>query len=369
MDDVILTVAKNGSEAIELFNVHSFNMVLSSLTIPGMDGLQFIRKLAAFKQRPALALLDHSSRRIMVNASLAARNLGFTVVGFVSKSMDVKALRGVHEKCAGLGAAAQAKDWVSNDPVALLDALGDDQIGLRFKARINLRSGRITAVTAIAFRSPAHSELQAPTDSLPATSNNELDEKCLVHVVGQVITAQRVWRESGCKVSVWIKLPIPLLGSSGFADRLHQFVVRHDGEPEYIGFELIRSSKNENLIHHIESIYQLRFKGFGVAHDDCGQGYRSFLNLKLTPFTDVKIFSTLVRSAVRNEKMASSLACIISESQQLGLTVTAEGVSTQEELSLLQRLNCDEAQGPLICEAVHQDVLIRLLEQDGLEGY
>jgi EAL domain-containing protein (putative c-di-GMP-specific phosphodiesterase class I) len=143
--------------------------------------------------------------------------------------------------------------------------------------------------------------------------------------------------------------------------------VSQAGDPECIGFELTRSSQKENLRKHLESICKLRSKGFAVAHDDFGQGYGYCLNLKLTPFTDVKIFSSLVRSALNNDKLCSSLARIISESQQLGLTVTADGVATQEEWALLKQLNCDEGQGPLFSEAVEHDVFTQLLAQNRME--
>lgn len=353
MTDLIITIARSGTEAVELLKLDSFDMLLSSLTIPGMDGVQFLRKVAASRQWPALAIVDQASRRIMVSVNLAARDLGFTVVGFVTRPADVQDLRVVHQKCAGLVTAVQARN-------SLPEAPGEDRIELRFKARRNLHSGRITAVKAVA--------LWPSSDGFPASASNKFNEKYLAQVVSQVIAAQHAWQQAGCKVSVWIKLPIALLTCPDFAERMHRCVIRHGGEPESIGFELTKTGEKEHLIHHIESIYQLRFKGFAVAHDDDGQGYRSFLNLKLMPFTDIRIFSSLVRSAVKNQKMASALACIISESHQLGLTVTADGVETQEELSLLRHLYCDEAQGPLICEAVDRETLARLLQYKRLEN-
>nr|WP_256669200.1 EAL domain-containing protein [Pseudomonas sp. C2B4] len=290
-----------------------------------------------------------------------ARNFGFTVVGLVSKPIDVIDLRALHRKVIGLDAVVQPGSQVSDDACSLLESVDKDQVRIRFQVRKNLRSGRIAAVRAEVFAGPPQSEGLSSTGMLAANAGGEFDEELLVHVVSQVITAQRAWRGLGCRVTVWINLSISVLRRRGFADRLYELVVRQEGEPECIGFELARSSEKENLIHHLGSIYKLRLKGFAVAHDDFGQGYRYCLNLKLTPFTDVKIFPSLVRSAVNNEKLASSLACIITESQQLGLTVMAEGVATQEELALLKRLNCDEAQGPLISEVLEQEVLTHLL--------
>ncbi|HEF4760786.1 TPA: EAL domain-containing protein [Pseudomonas putida] len=361
MEGAVFRAAKNSNEAFELFNAYSFDMVLSSLTMLEVSGAQLFKKGVDSRQLPALAILDDAPRQTVVNASLAARNFGFTVVGLVSKPLDVIDLRALHGRLVGLSAGEPVETPVPYDLQALLDPLRKDRVPLAFQARKNLRTGHVTAVKAQALRSHLQSNAPLSADGLPANAGSEAEEAFLVHVVSQVITAQRAWREQGCRVTVWIDLYISVLRRSGFVDRLHQFVVGRGGEPECIGFELVRASKEENLIHHLGSIYKLRLKGFAVAHDGYSQGYRYCLNLKLTPFTDIKIFPSLVRGAVKNEKLASSLACIITESQQLGLTVMAEGVSTQEEWTLLQRLNCDEAQGPWVSEAMEQDVLARLL--------
>ncbi|WP_433766396.1 EAL domain-containing protein [Pseudomonas putida] len=363
MQDVVLRAARNGREALELFDTHACDMVLSSLTIPGMEGEQFLQKLVAFRRTPALAIIDQACRQRLVKASLTARNLGFPVVGMVSKPTDVIDLRNLHIRCDGWDAALQAEP-IAHDPAVLLGALRKVQIQLRFEARKNLRSGRITAVRALAFLAHPQSGWLASTEVLSTDAGNEFVEALLLDVVEQVISAQRAWRQSGYSVPVWIKLPICLLGRIGFSDWLQEIVVAHKGDAECIGFELVRTSKRETLIHYLEPIYKLRSKGFAVTHDDFGQGYRGCLNLELTPFTDIKIFAPLVRSAVNNAKLESSLACVISESQQLGLTVIAEGVATPEELALLKRLNCDEVQGPLIAEAQNQDALTHLLLQE-----
>ncbi|MGJ7515671.1 EAL domain-containing protein [Pseudomonas baetica] len=364
MEGVVLRAAKNSHEAFELFNAYSFDMVLSSLTMLEVSGAQLFRKGVDCRPLPALAILDDSPRQTAVNACLAARNFGFTVVGLVSKPLDVIDLRALHGRLMGLSAGDPEENPVPHHPHALLDHQHKYPVQIGFQVRKNLRSGRITAVKAQALQHHLQSNAQS---LLPANAGSEVEEAFLVHVVSQVISAQRAWREQGCRVIVWIQLFMSVLRRSGFAERMHQFVVSREGEPECIGFELARTSKKENLTHHLGSIYKLRLKGFAVAHDDVGQGYRYCLNLKLTPFTDVKIFPPLVRSAVKNEKLASSLACIITESQQLGLTVLAEGVSTQEEWALLQRLNCDEAQGPLVSETMQQDELARLLVKNRRE--
>ncbi|AWY44105.1 EAL domain-containing protein [Pseudomonas putida] len=367
MQDAVFRAARNGREALELFDSHSIDMVLSGLTLSGTEGEQFLQKLVASRKKPALAIIDQTGRRRWVKASLTARNLGFAVVGMVSKPADVIDLRNLHLRCDDWDAAAQTEP-VAYDPEVLLGALRKVQVKVRFEPRKNLRSGRITAARAVALMAHPQSGWLASTQVLSVDTGDEFVEAFVLDMLDQVISAQRAWRASGYNVPVWIKLPVSLLERIDFTDWLHALVVGRKGQAECIGLELVRTSKREALIHYLEPIYQLRTKGFAVTHDDFGQGYRGCLNLKLTPFTDVLIFTALVRSAVNNAKLEASLACIVSESQQLGLTVIGEGVATPQELALLKRLNCDEVQGPLIAQAQSPDGVTCLLMCEGVSN-
>jgi EAL domain-containing protein (putative c-di-GMP-specific phosphodiesterase class I) len=108
-------------------------------------------------------------------------------------------------------------------------------------------------------------------------------------------------------------------------------------------------------------------KGFGLAQDDFGKGFSSYFNLISTPFSELKIDRSLVHGCVDNESLATALHSLVELSRKLGLTVTAEGVETQDELEFLRKIQCDQAQGFLICAAVPAERFFELLREDGLK--
>ena len=70
-----LEFARDGEEALRRLKNREFDLVLTDLLMPGMDGVQFIQGLAAQKSRPVLAIMSAASRRMLMGASLVASNL------------------------------------------------------------------------------------------------------------------------------------------------------------------------------------------------------------------------------------------------------------------------------------------------------
>lgn len=105
LGDFELEFAQEGSAALDYLKRRDFDLVLTDLLMPGMDGVQFIQGLAASGSRPALAIMSVASRRMLTSASLAARNLGVSVIGLISKPVKSSALRNLTDQ---LGSRRQA---------------------------------------------------------------------------------------------------------------------------------------------------------------------------------------------------------------------------------------------------------------------
>ena len=90
----------DGDGALKCLARNDYDLLLSDLLMPGMDGVQLIQKVAALKKRPALALMSASSRRMLISAGLAAKNLGICVVGLISKPVEFNAVMRLKERMA-----------------------------------------------------------------------------------------------------------------------------------------------------------------------------------------------------------------------------------------------------------------------------
>ncbi len=360
-----LQFAGDGNAALECLKSHDFDLVLTDLLMPGMDGVQFIQALAASGSRPALAIMSVSSRRMLSSASLVARNLGVDVIGLISKPVKSPALRHLTEQLGRFRQRALPQPGPRIDHPALLDALVNGELQAWFQPKKSLTNGRIVAAEALVRWLHPEQGLLLPGLFLPALKACNLEERLLWVILQQAIKAQATWQAQGYGIPVSINLPTHLLGSPDLADRILDFVLARHGVPAMICFELMECSMPEDMSNFYAGACRLRMKGFGLSQDDFGQGYSSYMNLVSTPFTELKIDRALVQGCHDNEEVAQALSSIVALGRQLGLTVVAEGVETAQELALLRKINCTQVQGFIISRAVSSQDFQQLLADDG----
>lgn len=365
LGDYYLECAQDGLQALACLQRRNYDLVLTDLLMPGMDGVQFIQKLAAMRARPALAIMSSSSRRMLMAASLVARNLQVNVIGLISKPVQASALRDLIEQLMRLRDKTPPPPLAEIDRQSLTDALDNAELEAWFQPKKALANGRIVAAEALVrWIHPEHGVL-LPGVFLPALSAFNLEERLLWLMLEQGIEAQAQWARQGYDIPVSINLPTHLLNSDDLPDRIHAFVLRHNGVPEKIFFELMECSTPQEISNFYAGACRLRIKGFGLSQDDFGKGYSSYINLISTPYTELKIDRALVHGCNENEELAQALTSIVGLGRQLGLTVVAEGVETAQELALLRKIDCTQVQGFLISHAVSSDLFAQLLTHDG----
>jgi hypothetical protein len=101
---------------------------------------------------------------------------------------------------------------------------------------------------------------------------------------------------------------------------------------------------NDEHVH--EMIHSLKAIGVKLALDDFGTGYSSLSYLQRVPFDKIKIDRSFVTGASDPEgRNAALIRAMVGLASDLKMQTTAEGVETQEELTLVRNLGCSLVQG------------------------
>jgi diguanylate cyclase (GGDEF)-like protein len=111
----------------------------------------------------------------------------------------------------------------------------------------------------------------------------------------------------------------------------------------------------------MRTLHELDSLGVGVVLDDFGTGYSSLSWLKQRPFREIKIDRSFISGLPDNEGDVAIVGGVIAMARAFGSLVTAEGVETEEQLALLQALDCDRVQGFLFSGPLATDDLSRFL--------
>jgi EAL domain-containing protein (putative c-di-GMP-specific phosphodiesterase class I) len=92
-------------------------------------------------------------------------------------------------------------------------------------------------------------------------------------------------------------------------------------------------------------LHQLRGLGVRISMDDFGTGYSSLSYLRSFPFDKIKIDQTFVRDLVEKPDSIAIIRAVARLGHSFGMTTTAEGVETQEQLDQMRAEGCTEVQG------------------------
>lgn len=140
-------------------------------------------------------------------------------------------------------------------------------------------------------------------------------------------------------------------------EKIQLNLVQYQVKPENLIIEVTESTAMHQINASIKVFQQIQDLGVKLSIDDFGTGHSSFLYLKDLPVDELKIDRGFIRNLHYGSKDEIILESIIHLTQNLGLTITAEGVETQEQFEILTRLGCETFQGFLLGKPVPKEIL------------
>jgi len=128
-----------------------------------------------------------------------------------------------------------------------------------------------------------------------------------------------------------------------------------------LALEITETAVIRNPESAIATLATLKKLGVQVAIDDFGIGYSSLSYLRQLPVDMLKIDGSFVRELARFNPTVAIVQAIIAMAHTLGLAVTAEGIETSYQLSVLSALACDYGQGYFLSEPLPAEALRQVL--------
>lgn len=353
-----VTSAHSAQEAFCALRRQAHQVVILDLDMPDTDGVQFIDRLSDSGLDPVLVISSFHDRRILCSVDRMARERGFAVAGHFPKPFSLEQARCLRQHCLSLSngrmvcRASSAAPHRVPDAATLQHALRQGAIQGWFQPKWSLKADRIVAAEVLA-RWPLEEHREIPPSTfLAAVRQHGLEQTLLLRMLDDGLCAYDAWSRFGYTVPIAVNLPVPLLADPQLPDRLLDRVLAASVPPAAVCFELLEDETIDVPGVYQMGVSRLRLKGFGLAQDDFGQGYSSLYNLISTPFTEVKIDRSLVSGAWQDKTRAAALSLSVALGKELGLTVTAEGVESKEDMVFLRQIGCDYVQGFLISAAV-----------------
>jgi diguanylate cyclase (GGDEF)-like protein/PAS domain S-box-containing protein len=222
-------------------------------------------------------------------------------------------------------------------------ALERDQFRLEYQPQAD-RAGKIVGFEALArWKHPVRGEIR-PDVFIPLAEESNLIKDLGEWVLREACREAASWSQP---LSISVNLSPIQLADTAFFDQLRRILTDTGLAPDRLTLELTEGCVISDLAWAATVLHRMKLSGIEIALDDFGTGYSSLAVMHSLPLNKLKLDRRFVADFRRPEGIAVMRA-IIGLAHELGLTVLAEGVETEEQRHALQRLDCDELQGYLI---------------------
>ena len=131
--------------------------------------------------------------------------------------------------------------------------------------------------------------------------------------------------------------------------------------PDLLELEITETVLMMNNDTTLAALHQLRSLGVRISMDDFGTGYSSLSYLRSFPFDKIKIDQSFVRDLIDRPDSIAIIRAVAGLGHSFGMTTTAEGVETQEQLDQMRAEGCSEVQGYFYSKPVPASEIAQLL--------
>ncbi len=223
-------------------------------------------------------------------------------------------------------------------------------IEMRYQPIVDLRTGAVSHVEALARLRDVDGQIHAPGSFLPAMGRSDL-LRLFREGLAQACRALQDWERSGLAPAISINLPADALTQDAYRDALLETLAREGVRADRIQLEVLESRDPHDLERRDASIAALQRMGVRIAQDDLGSGHSSLLRMDNTPFDAVKIDQGLVRNAARDPKRALEFIFHLTRlAHGFGVPVTVEGLEDHGLIEAVAILGADHGQGYVVAK-------------------
>ena len=223
------------------------------------------------------------------------------------------------------------------------------QLAVAYQPIVRTADGVVTGVEALLrWTHPRIGPISALT-AITVAEQSVLINEVGAWVLERACQDRQRWFDAypGKPLDLAVNVSAYQLVSDGFIDLVTEILARTGMDPSALIIEVTEGTLIDDGPRALDLLVALRANGVRIALDDFGTGYSSLNYLRRFPVDIVKIDQIFVADIGRDPAAEAIVSAVNHLCRILAMTVTAEGVETQEQHEQLKAMGCEQAQGHL----------------------
>ncbi|MGZ9129648.1 MAG: putative bifunctional diguanylate cyclase/phosphodiesterase, partial [Candidatus Binatia bacterium] len=258
-----------------------------------------------------------------------------------------------------MDALIQARSLLERD---MRSGIAQGNFRIHYQPLVNLHTQKVTSFEALMRWQHPERGMIPPDEFIPIAEETGLIVRLGEWALREACSEAMGWPD---EISVSVNLSAVQFAKGDLVSTVMNALASSGLQASRLELEITESSLLEKCDRNLGILEQLHELGVRIALDDFGTGYSSIGHLRSFHFDKLKIDQSFVKGMLTDEKSLAIVRAIVGLGASFGITTTAEGVETEDQMRCLSQEGCAEVQGYLYSKPLPADEIPSLLGRPG----
>jgi EAL domain-containing protein (putative c-di-GMP-specific phosphodiesterase class I)/DNA-binding NarL/FixJ family response regulator len=340
----------NGEKALEQVAQNPVDLIFLDINMPGMDGVEFIRRLADCRYGGSVILVSGENTRILESVEKLIEAHQLIALGRLQKPVKPRELADLvgalrpnngHRELASPERQSYSVD-------ELRASIAHGELVNYYQPKVAFDTFEVVGMESLVRWQHPVDGIVFPDQFLGLAEQHGLLTDVTGVVLVEAMKQAKAWSLAGHPIPVAVNVSMDDLIALDFPDMAEKLASSVGVEPQLLTLEVTEGQVMRQRSTILDVLSRLSLKRFGLSIDDFGTGHSSLAQLRDLPFNELKVDRGFVHGASTDATRGTICSASLRMAHQLQMKVVAEGIEDQQDWDFLSHLGCDVGQGYFI---------------------